>query len=145
MKKTIKTAIIYDNYLFASPGHLMNHMRMYGEDIPFDIKYLTQCAFKKISVVKGIKLAYKDYDLSNPGQLEIYNRIKSLTRSGEGYTLGTMTPYDYFHGIIIPLMAEPLDPLKEAIDRAIEQGIGTERDYKILVEEYNKSKEDKSE
>lgn len=145
MSRKIKTTIVYDNLLFASPGHLMNHMRMYGDDIPFDIKYLTQCVFKKINVVKGIKLSYKEYDISKPGELEIYNRIKSLTRSGEGYTLGTMTPLDYFNGIIVPLMAEPLDPLQEAIDRAIEQGIGTERDYKLLVEEYMKSKENKPE
>lgn len=135
----IKRVIIYGNKLFASPGHLMNYFRKYNINQDIDVKYLTQCMYKDITNVKGIKLAYRDYDLNDATAHAIYVRIKSLTRSGEGYKLGMTTPLDYFNSDIRHLLKKQEDPIRAAIDKAIKNGIGTEKDYEDLIKEYKET------
>ena len=138
MKKKI---IIYNNKLFASPGHLMKHFRKYGIHKDIDIKYLTQCVFKDLNNIKGVHVAYRTYDLLKDSEaLAIYNRIKSMARSGEGYKIGMLTPLDYFQGVIEPLLEKEADPIQKAIDQAIEDGIGTEKDYEELIKKYRDNK-----
>lgn len=137
MKKKI---IIYDNKLFASPGHLMKHFRKYGINRDIDIKYLTQCMFKDINNIKGVRVAYRTYNLRDPEALAIYNRIKSMVRSGEGYKIGMLTPLDYFQGVIEPLLEKETDPIQRAIDKAIEDGIGTDKDYEEFIKKYKGEK-----
>lgn len=137
MKKKI---IIYNNKLFASPGHLMKHFRKYDINRDIDIKYLTQCMFKDLTNIKGVHVAYRTYDLNDSNASAIYNRIKSLVRSGEGYQLGMLTPLDYFSTSIIPLLEKEADPIQKAIDQAIEDGIGTEKDYEELIKKYKGNK-----
>lgn len=136
MKKKI---IIYNNRLFVSPGHLMKHFRKYGIHEDIDIKYLTQCVFKDLPMVKGVRVAYRTYDLTDTNANAIYNRIKSLVRSGEGYQLGMSTPLDYFSTAIIPLLEKEDDPIRKAIDKAIADGIGTEKDYEELIKKYKEN------
>lgn len=129
-----RTVIIYNGMLFASPRHLMNYFRSNNLNPGFDIKLLTQYVYKEIDVVKGIKLTYRHYDLTKSPEFEnIYKRIKSLTRSGKGYIMGMKTPLDYYEDVIRPLMKFSRDPVKAAIDKAIEEGIGTEKDFKELL------------
>ena len=133
MKKKI---LVFDNMLFASPGHLMNHFRKNDIHSNIDIKYLTQCVFKDITNVKGAIIRYRNYDMNDSNAKAIYLRIKSLARSGEGYKLGMITPLDYYSNVIEPLIKKKSDPIQEAVDYAIELGIGTEKDYeelKILI------------
>ncbi len=133
MKKKI---IIYNNMFFASPGHLMNHFRKYDMHKDIDIKYLTQCMFKDLNNVKGIHLAYRTYDLGDSNAHAIYNRIKSMARSGEGYKIGMSTPLDYFANVIVPLLEKEDDPIQNVIKKAIEDGIGTEKDYEELIKKF---------
>jgi hypothetical protein len=137
MKKKI---IIYNNKLFASPGHLMKHFRKYGLNKDIDIKYLTQCMFKDLNNIKGVHVSYRTYDLNDSNAHAIYNRINSLTRSGEGYQLGMLTPLDYFSINIVPLIEKESDPIQRAIEQAIEDGIGTEKDYEELIKKYKENK-----
>lgn len=132
----IKRIIIYNNKLFASPGHLMNYFRKHDVHQNIDVKYLTQCIYKGITNVKGVSLSYRDYDLNDATAHALYVRIKSLTRSGEGYKLGMTTPLDYFNSDIRHLIKKQEDPIKAAIDKAIKNGIGTEKDYEDLIKEY---------
>lgn len=130
----IRTVIIYNGMLFASPRHLMNYFRTTDQNPGFDIKLLTQYVYKQIDNVKGIKLSYRHYDLTKSPEFEnVYRRIKSLTRSGKGYIMGMKTPLDYYEDVIRPLMEFNRDPVKAAIDKAIEEGIGTEKDFKELI------------
>jgi hypothetical protein len=48
----MKTIIIYNNMLFASPGHLMNHFRVNNIVNDIDTKLLTQYAFKGIERIE---------------------------------------------------------------------------------------------
>ena len=134
----MKTIIVYKNMLFASPGHLMNHFRVNKQHQDITTKYLTQCVYKKINVVKGTHLSYLSYDLTQPMVKNVYDRIKSLTRSGQGFIMGSMTPLDYFHEVIKPLITDTKDPIEDAIERAIHKGIGTRKDYDELLKSYKK-------
>lgn len=131
----MKTVIVYNNMLFASPRHLMNHFRLKEIHPEITIKYLTQCVYKRVSNPKGVHLRYLSYDLTQPMAKNTYDRIKSLTRSGNGYVMGAMTPLDYFNDIIAPLLKETDDPVSGAIDRALAKGIGTRKDYEELLKE----------
>lgn len=135
MKKKI---LVFNNMLFASPGHLMNHFRKYDIHTDIDIKYLTQCAFKDLNNVKGAIIRYRNYDMNDSNAKAIYLRIKSLTRSGEGYKLGMITPLDYYSNVILPLIKKKSDPVQEALDHAIEKGIGTYKDYEELMKKYRR-------
>ena len=122
--------------LFASPGHLMKHFRKYGIHEDIDVKYLTQYVFKDLTNVKGVHLAYRTYDLTDSNAHAIYNRIKSMSRSGEGYRIGMPTPLDYFDNVITPLLEKEDDPIKKAIEKAVRDGIGTEKDYEELIKKF---------
>lgn len=133
-----KTIIIYNGMLFSSPRHLMNHFRNNNDDNGIDIKYLTQCVYKGIETVKGVDLKYRTFNLDIPEMKEAYRKIKSLTRTGKGFVMGMSTPIDYFETVIKPLMEQPRDPVKAAIERAVNQGIGTEKDYEDLIKKESK-------
>ena len=47
--------------------------------------------------------------------------------------MGMKTPLDYYEDVIKPLMNSSRDPVKAAIEKAIEEGIGTEKDFKELI------------
>ena len=130
----IKKIILYDNMMFASPRHLMNYFRKHniGEDIT--INYLNQCVYKKVKTVKGIELAYRTFDYETNDEFRaVYDRVKSLVRSGDGYIVGKVTPIDYFKNVVEPLMSSTSNPVDDAIDRALEQGIGTRKDYDEMI------------
>lgn len=130
-----KYVIIFNKLEFASPRHLMNHFRKYKLNEHIEIKYLTQCYLKRQTTIKGVNVNYFPYNLTDPVHLGIYTKIKSLTRSGEGYNISVMTPIDYFNAYISPLLNKPYDPIKEAIKSAIGQGIGTLKDYEELIKD----------
>jgi hypothetical protein len=120
--------------IFASPGHLMNHFRVNGLEYNINTKLLTQYVFKGIENVKGVKLSYREWDVEHNEELaKVYKKIKSLTRSGKGYIMGMRTPLDYYEDVIRPLLNKTSDPVKEAIQRAVDAGIGTEKDFKELI------------
>ena len=129
-----KTIIIYEGKLFASPRHLINHFRVNGINEDIDIKLLTQYVYKGITRIKGVDLTYKEWNLDNSDLKSLYRRIKSLTRTGKGFIMGVTTPIDYYENVIKPLQNFSVnDPVKEAVDKAIEEGIGTEKDFKELL------------
>lgn len=132
----IKKILIYENEMFASPGHLMNHFRKYNINNSIDIKYLTQCMFKNINNVKGVNIEYSELDLNQIEDRETFNRIKSLTRSGLGYIMNMQTPYDYFVAEIATLLNKESDPIKEAIGKAVAHGVGTEKDFYDMIKKY---------
>ena len=133
--------ILYDGKMFASPRHLMNHLRQHNIEIDMNIKYLTQCVYKEVRNAKGLELSYRHWDLeNNPGLKEVYDRIKSLVRSGDGYIVGKVTPIDYFKNVVEPLMTTSKDPVNDAIERALEQGIGTKKDYDEMLKEKERLK-----
>lgn len=133
-----KNIIIFNGLQFASPRHLMKHFRKYKLHKHITIKYLTQCYLKEQTTIKGVAVSYLGFNLSDPVQFGIYTKIKSLTRSGEGYDSNTVTPIDYFANTIVPLLTIKNDPIKAAIQTAIDQGIGTEKDYEELIKNFNK-------
>lgn len=130
-----KTIIMYNGKLFASPRHLINHFRVNGIHEDIDIKLLTQYVYKGIERIKGVNLGYKEWNFDTAPDLEdLYKRIKSLTRTGKGFIMGVTTPLDYYENVIKPLQNFSVnDPVKEAIQKAIDQGIGTEKDFKELL------------
>jgi len=102
-----------------------------------DIKYLTQCVYKEIENPKGITLKYRHWDIdSNDDLKRVYNAIKSLVRSGEGFIIGKVTPLDYFNNYVAPLINDDVDPVTKAIQRGIDQGIGTQKDYDEFKTKY---------
>lgn len=130
----MKIIIMYERMMFASPRHLMNHFRLNDIHHDIDIKLLTQYVYKGIENIKGVKLSYVEWDIDQrPELLAVYKKIKSLTRSGKGYIIGMTTPFDYYENVIRPLLNKTYDPVKDAIQQAVDEGIGTEKDFKELI------------
>lgn len=119
--------------LFASPRHLMNHLKKYRPEVDITINYLNQCVYKRIYNAKGLELNYISYNLLDPAMHTVYDRIASLVRSGEGYILGVETPLDRFNNVIKPLLDKRTDPVQDAVNEALKEGIGTEKDYEEMI------------
>ena len=67
----MKTIILYNAMMFASPRHLMNHFRKHDVDVDININYLTQCVYKGVENPKGIRLKYRHWDIENNEQLKL--------------------------------------------------------------------------
>jgi len=112
----------------------MNHIRKHDVDVDITINYLNQCVYKGVENPKGLTLKYRHWDIdSNDDLFEVYKRVKSLVRSGDGYIVGKVTPIDYFANSIEPLLKLKQDPIQDAVDKAIKQGIGTQKDYDEMI------------